>query len=257
MSQAVLDTYPEPGKTPSAVLALLVHALLFSFLFFGLRWSAKAPDAVVVELWTQPAVSESVPKAEPVPEPRPEPKPEPRPEPKPEPKPVPKVQPPAPAPKAAVPVRKPDIAIEKAKKEPPKKEEPKLQIDARSRMQEELARETQAIAKERQKLATPAPAPAPPAAAPVIDPGYANRIRTKIKGNIFVPQGIKGNPEAIFDVVQLPDGTVMNVTLRKSSGVAAYDDAVERAIRRASPLPRAENPSQFQRQLELKFRPQD
>ena len=33
------------------------------------------------------------------------------------------------------------------------------------------------------------------------------------------------------------------------------DEAIERAIRRSSPLPLPENRSQFQRTLELKFRP--
>lgn len=236
----------EPGRKPAAVLAVLVHVILFGFLFFGLRWSVKAPDAVVVELWTQPAVNEPVPVVEPAPEPKAEPRP------------VPKVEtPPPPAPKVMVPPRKPDIAIEKEKK-PVRKEEPKLQIDARTRMQEQLLRETQALAQERQKVApTATPRPPPPAAAPVIDPGYANRIRLKIKGNIVVPPDISGNPEAIFDVIQLPTGEVLSATLRRSSGYRAFDDAVERAILKSAPLPRPDNPSQFQRQLELKFRPQE
>jgi colicin import membrane protein len=248
--------YAEPGQKPAAVLAVLVHVLLFVFLFFGLRWSAKAPEAVVVELWTQPAVSEPVPKAAPVPEPRPEPKVEPLVEPPP--KPVARVEPPkpAPAPKAAAPVKKPDIVVEKDKK-PARREEPKLQIDARTRMQEQLARETQSLAQERQKVTPPAAAPAPPAAAPVIDPGYTNKIRQKIKGNIIVPPDIPGNPEAIFDVIQIPGGDVLSVKLRKPSGFPAFDDAVERAILKSSPLPRPDNPAQFQRQLELKFRPRE
>ncbi len=243
---ANFPAYAEPGRKPAAVLAVLVHAILFSFLFFGLRWSSKAPDAVVVELWTQPSVSEPVPKVEPAPAPKPEPAP------------VPKVEtPPPPAPKAVVPVRKPDIAIEKEKK-PLRKEEPKLQIDARSRIQEQLARETQTFAQERQKVTpTATPRPTPPATASVIDPGYANRIRLKIKGHIVVPADISANPEAIFDVIQLPTGDVLSATLRRSSGYRAFDDAVERAILKSSPLPRPDNSSQFQRQLELKFRPQE
>ena len=238
--------YDTPGQKPAAVLAVLVHLLLFAFLVFGLRWSVKTPDAVVVELWTQPAVEEPIPKVEPVPEPKPEPRVEP--------KPVPKVELPV---KPAAPARKPDIAIEKDRK-PLRKEEPKLQIDARSRMQEQLARETAALAQERQKVAQPPAAkPAPPAAAPTIDPGYANRIRSKIWGNIVVPPEISGNPEAIFDVIQLPTGEVLSASLRKSSGYRAYDDAVERAILKSSPFPRPDNASQFQRQLELRFRPQD
>ena len=46
----------------------------------------------------------------------------------------------------------------------------------------------------------------------------------------MLPPDIPGNPEAIFDVVQLPTGEVMSAKLRKSSGYQAYDAAVERAI---------------------------
>jgi colicin import membrane protein len=66
-----------------------------------------------------------------------------------------------------------------------------------------------------------------------------------------------GNPEAIFDVVQLPTGEIIDVQLRKSSGVHAYDDAVQRAILKSTPLPRPDRPDLFQRQLTLRFRPLD
>ena len=58
-------------------------------------------------------------------------------------------------------------------------------------------------------------------------------------------------------MVQLPTGEVLNARLRKSSGHKPYDDAVERAILKASPLPKPERPDLFQRSLELKFRPLD
>jgi colicin import membrane protein len=47
------------------------------------------------------------------------------------------------------------------------------------------------------------------------------------------------------------------VKLRKSSGVRAYDDAVQRAILKASPLPKPVPADLFQRNLELHFRPLD
>jgi len=72
-----------------------------------------------------------------------------------------------------------------------------------------------------------------------------------------LPPEIKGNPEAIFDVVQLPTGEVLSARLRKSSGNKAYDEAVERAILKSSPLPRPDRPEQFQRNLDLKFRPHE
>ena len=82
MSAAVLDR--DPVNTPAAVLSVAVHLALFAFLFFGIRWQSKLPDAVVVELWDRPVVVEQpvaaeTPKPEPQVEPTPEPKVEPRP----------------------------------------------------------------------------------------------------------------------------------------------------------------------------------
>ena len=86
---------------------------------------------------------------------------------------------------------------------------------------------------------------------------WIDRIRSRIRGYINLPPDIPGNPEAIFDVVQLPTGEIIDVRLRKSSGVRAYDDAVQRAILKASPLPRPVPADLFQRDLELRFRPLD
>jgi colicin import membrane protein len=58
-------------------------------------------------------------------------------------------------------------------------------------------------------------------------------------------------------VVQLPTGEIIEVKLLKPSGVRAYDEAVERAIRKSSPLPRPEQPDLWQRELKLTFRPRD
>jgi colicin import membrane protein len=237
MSAAVLDR--EPGSTPAAVLSALVHAALFTFLFFGISWQSKLPDAVVVELWDRPPVIEPAPAEHPKPEPQVEPKPEPKVEPRVEAKPV-----------------KPDIAIEKEKKAPPKKKEepkkveprkaePAVKIDYDRVMRERMAREIEQVSR------TSKPAQPPP----VVDAGYANKINAKIKGNIVLPPDIKGNPEAIFDVVQLPTGEVLSARLRKSSGNRAYDDAVERAILKSSPLPEPDRREQFARELQLKFRP--
>lgn len=248
MTAAVMMPSPDPARLPAAVLAVFVHLLLFTFLFLGVRWSSTAPEAVMVELWVTPPVPEPVQeKVEPPPRPEP-----PKPVPKVEPRPEPKVEPkPAPA------LKKPDIAIEKEKKaskpkpEPPKQEN--LKFDLTARMREQLANEL-AKSAPRPEAAKPV---SPPPSAPNIDSGYAARIRGKIRGNIVVPPEIQGDPEAIFDVVQLPTGEVISVRLRKSSGSKAYDDAIERAILKSSPLPRPDRPDQFQRQLELKFRPKD
>lgn len=86
------------------------------------------------------------------------------------------------------------------------------------------------------------------------------RIRAKIEWRVVVPPNMQGNPEARFEVVLLPGGEVLSATLRKSSGVPAYDAAVERAIMAAQPLPVPSERNLFQenfRELHLKFRPKD
>ena len=84
---------------------------------------------------------------------------------------------------------------------------------------------------------------------------YISKIQGKIRGNIVLPRGIQGNPEAIFEVAQLPTGEVLSVKLKKSSGVKALDEAAERAILKSSPLPKPDNPALFARVLELKYSP--
>ena len=267
----------EPGGKASAVLAVLVHVLLIAFLIVGVRWQSSKPEAVVVELWDRAPVLEEPapppPPVEPQPQPKPEPKIEPKPEPKvepqPEPKPEPKIEP-KPEPKVERKIEpepaKPDIAVEKQKKppkkeppkkEPPKKEPPKkeppLKLDPRQRINEELAREMEALKQPKQ----PAPVTRPAGPPPSLDAGYAAKLRGRIKSNIVLPQNIEGNPEAQFTIVQLPTGEVLSVTLTKSSGNKLLDDAIERAIRKSSPLPLPDRPEQFQRELRIKYSPLD
>ena len=250
MSAAVVDR--DPVNTPAAALSVAVHLALFAFLFIGIRWQSKLPDAVVVELWDRPAVVERPPVIEaPKPEPQLEPKPEPKVEVKPEPKPDP-IEEPKPA--------KPDIVIEKEKKPPPKKKvepkkmepkklEPNVKIDFDRVMRERVTREMEQVSRPTRPLQPPA--------GPVVDASdaYKIKIQTKIRSNVVLPAGSAGNPEAIFDVVQLPTGEVLSARLRKSSGNRAYDEAWERAILKSSPLPRPDRPDQFARELQLKFRP--
>ncbi len=151
--------------------------------------------------------------------------------------------------------KKPDIAIEKEKKTPPKKAEPPLKL-SRPDFREQAAREMEQLARNAKDSTAP-PRPASASAGPVVDASYANKLKVKIKSNVVLPPDIQGNPEAIFDVVQLRTGEVISVKLKKSSGNRGYDDAVERAILKSSPLPLPDRPEQFQRDLELKFRPQE
>ena len=87
---------------------------------------------------------------------------------------------------------------------------------------------------------------------------YMDQIRRKIRGNIVLPSGIVGNPEAQFAVTQLPTGEILPpVVIKKSSGNKALDEAVDRAILKSSPLPKPKNPKDFERTLGISYKPFD
>ena len=238
--------YYEPSFVPSAVLAFAVHLLLAAILVFGVHWQTRPLESVMVELWEPPVVE--APRVEPPPEPRPAPKPEPVVEP-----PKPDIALKAPPPKV---VAKPKPAPKPEAKPAPRPAAPPRE-DVQKRLREELAREQQAMNVERERRTIKEQFEGEQAAARAkAQMEYLGRIRGKIRGNIVLPPDIKGNPEAIFDVIQLPSGDVISAKLRKSSGHRGYDEAVERAILKASPLPKADA-GLFNRQLELKFRPLD
>jgi len=220
----------EPSGFAPAALSALVHGVLLAVLVFGLHWQSRHPDAVEVELWSQ------LPEVEP---PRVEPKPEIKPQPKPEPK-IEQKQ------------SKPDIAIEREKKKA-KKEEPPVKFDMTQRLREQLAQEQKALRDSERKDVLKQFTSPPTAGLP--DAGYIDRIRTKIKTHIVPPSEIKGNPQVVFNIVQLPTGEVLSVRLVKTSGNALLDSAVERAILKSSPLPKPDRPEQWLREFNISFRP--
>lgn len=234
------------GKRISIALAIGVHLLLAGFLFYGVRWQTKSTDAVEVELVR--AVPEPAPAAPVAVPPAPTPPPAPKPVPVPEPKPLP-------------PPPKPDIAIkEKEKPKPPPKVEPAPpRVDP---FQEQLKREAEQLNQRKQadsaaqELAQLKASQAASSRNKAMA-DYLGRIRGKIKGNIVVPPEVKGNPEAVFDVTQLPSGEIVTVRLKRSSGHAALDAAIERAILKSNPLPKPEPADLFSRSLELRFKPLD
>lgn len=272
----------DPGKRKALFLAAAVHLLLIAALVLGVQWKSQPPASVEVEVWRSPAPPVVTP-----PEPRVEPKPEPKPELKPEVKPEPKPEVKSPA--------KPDIAIKEEKKpketpkpepkkEEPKKPEPKPEAKPEPKPEPkkveekpkplhdpfaELEKETKqfdrqrevqrqrerADAEARQLEQLKAEQSAASRTRGLAD--YAGKVRNKIRGLIVLPPGIQGNPEAVFEVTQLPSGEVLSVRIRKSSGNPALDAAVERAILKSSPLPKPDSPELFERVLKIPYRPFD
>jgi len=138
--------------------------------------------------------------------------------------------------------------VEPKKVEPKKMEPTVTKFDRAQAIQKEAERDLRQV--------SPASRPVQQrTGGPVADNSYVNKIKNKVRSNVVLPADISGNPEAIFDVVQLPSGDVLTARLRKSSGNRAYDEALERAILKSSPLPKPDRPEQFERDLQLKFHP--
>lgn len=87
-------------------------------------------------------------------------------------------------------------------------------------------------------------------------PGYAGRIRARIKPNIVFVDDIAGNPMADVDVRTAPDGTIISRKLLKSSGVKSWDDAVLKAIDKTEKLP-PDVDGRVPSSLTIGFKPKD
>jgi colicin import membrane protein len=245
VSTAVFEERIDPGRTASALLSLGMHLLLVAVLVFGVRWQNKPPETVQIELWESPRPQPVVepPKAVEPPKPVEAPKPEP------------KIEKPAIVEKAP-----PPKVEKKPEPKPVAKVEPlKPRVDeAQKRMNEQLAREQAALAvdRERDRMREQLASEAKTASARQMA-DWMDKVSAKVRGNMVLPQGVAGNPEALFDVVQLPNGEVLSVKLRKSSGHAALDEAIERAILKSSPLPKPDSKEAPPRSFVLRYRPLD
>lgn len=246
---------PPPGRDWRAIaLAVLMHVFLAALLFFGVRWQSSTPAVIEAELWS------TLPQtAAPAPTPLP---------------PLPKIVTHKPPPKIVEepPLIKPDIAIkEPVKTAPPKKKEPPKEVV--KTLPKAVPVPPKAVPKP--PVETP---PGPPSdlanilasagtpstgkdtrtSGPKGDPGYEGAIRTKILSNLRfpIPPDLQGNPEATFEITQLPSGEIDTSKMTKSSGLPAYDAAIARAIEASSPLPRRKDGS-VDRRLTLVFTPRD
>lgn len=250
----------EPGKLRAALFALLVHAAFFALLIFGLNWKNEAPEAMSVDLWAelpQPPIKTAPPVMKMTPKPEPT-KPHSQVQQEPQPQPVIKAVPP--------PVRKPDIALkDKAEKLQPKEEparkplekpapreavkkpepirketpkaEPVKKIEQKPEKKDDTRQQIEAQKQAQQREQERIAAEAAQAKAMGEIEKYKAMIQAKIRSRIIMPPDLPGNPAVEFTVTLLPGGDVLTVTLRKSSGYAAFDEAVERAIYLAKPLP--------------------
>ena len=85
---------------------------------------------------------------------------------------------------------------------------------------------------------------------------YGGRIRARIKPNITFTEDVASNASADVEVRCAPDGTIVGKKLIKSSGNAAWDNAVLKAIDKTEILPR-DIDGRIHSPLVISFRPKD
>ncbi|MDP1681104.1 MAG: cell envelope integrity protein TolA [Burkholderiales bacterium] len=239
----------------SSVLAVLVHAAFFALLIFGITWQAKEPEGVVVDLWSDLPAPETKPNVKPVEPPPPAPEP------------VKKVAP------RPTPVKTPDIALKEKRVQEEKRKQMLAQQEklkqeqlkqAQLKKQEqahlaEVARQQQQQQQVRDDLAKRAQAQQTAAQQSIVN-DYTGRIQSKIQSKLNKALCGDGKPQLEFDIALLPTGQLRgNPILRKGSGLAACDKAVENAILQSDPLPVPPQPEAFSffRELHLKFKPNE
>jgi colicin import membrane protein len=86
---------------------------------------------------------------------------------------------------------------------------------------------------------------------------YIRNITNQIRQRWIRPPGAPADLECVVHVTQIPSGDVTSISVGSCNGDAAVIRSIEVAVQKASPLPRPGDPSLFQRNLEVTFRPEN
>jgi len=86
---------------------------------------------------------------------------------------------------------------------------------------------------------------------------YIALVQQKIERNWIRPPSARPGLECIVRVAQIPGGEVVSVQVVKCNGDEAVVRSIENAVYKASPLPDPADPSLFERNLQLVFKPRD
>lgn len=241
--------YRERYQFSAGVLALLVHGVFFAIMYFGLNWQIKQPmEAMSVELWDAlpalPPALEVMPVIPPIEVVKPDVE-------------VPDIAVPEKPVLKPSPVQKPVRAAQKpVESSHPQSLLERYGIEGGSATGR-VTGSTNAVRLLEQRAKRAADAAKATAAQRVLAE-YVSKIKAKVKRYVVKPPDVPDDARVEFWVTLLPDGSVLNIRLAKSSGAVGYADAVERAIIKAQPLPLppsdSELFSQF-RELKLVFKP--
>lgn len=86
---------------------------------------------------------------------------------------------------------------------------------------------------------------------------YVFAIQQRIQSRWVRPPTATDGLECIVNIRQAPGGEVLSVSIGRCNGDETVRRSIENAVKIASPLPMPEDPSVFERNIQLEFRPRD
>jgi colicin import membrane protein len=86
---------------------------------------------------------------------------------------------------------------------------------------------------------------------------WIGQIANRIQRAWLKPPSARPGIECIVHVTQVPGGVVTSAKVGECNGDAAVRESIEAAVMRASPLPPPPDPALFERDLDIRFKPQD
>ena len=86
---------------------------------------------------------------------------------------------------------------------------------------------------------------------------YITLLRNKIQNAWIKPPSATPGIDCLVQVTQVPGGEVTGARVTQCNGDAAVRQSIENAVYRASPLPDPPDPALFERNLSLRFRPNE
>ena len=135
-------------------------------------------------------------------------------------------------------------------------EERRRQDDARVRAEREAALQRD-LAAETEAAETAAAARAAAARAASLSAQWAAAIQARVQRAWIRPASAVAGLDCRVLVTQAPGGTVLSAEVRACNGDDSVRQSIEAAVFRASPLPQPPDPSLFERNIDLRFRPND
>lgn len=124
------------------------------------------------------------------------------------------------------------------------------EIKVESGLKKELLAARERFAQRLQKAADNASSPADSTASRL---AWGKELHNRVKANLIQPPNTAPDLRVVITAVLLPDGKVLDVKVKKSSGFAPYDRAAQSAILKTSPLPLPAKAEAFAREIDFSF----